>query len=215
MIADKHRFIDRCVFQIFCYTTLADSWRKKIGNREKKPNQLPSVIDEPSVRSNFPILIWLYKTLPYAETWEKNLSYRLFTGGSASTVRIRLFFSFKYMLTPANVPPVPALQITASTLPSKWQCFDKYLTKNSNSNLSAAKFQVLLIRNVPFDSLDYRTDSSRDSSCFLRHIVSPRIKRKRARKQSFICLMTYEMIEIIRISKWHNRHSCYLCAECF
>ena len=66
-----------------------------------RPWPMPSVIDEPSDFSS-PRLNQLYIAAP---------------AGSATAMRIFGFCSFRYLLTPASVPPVPIAQVKPSTLP--------------------------------------------------------------------------------------------------
>ena len=63
---------------------------------------IPSVIDPPSA-FNSPFTIWLYKADPV---------------GSDRYILMSLFFSFKNLLTPPIVPPVPDAHTNPSILPS-------------------------------------------------------------------------------------------------
>ena len=123
------------------------------------------------------------------------------TGGSASTVRICLFFSFKNMLTPANVPPVPVLITTALTFPSRTK-----QTKDSLDHFPGSPTRLFpnfrssgLIMSISIRSIIKLIRPQgilpffRISSCLetlLNYLPSPKQK--------------YIMIIILRIGKWHH-----------
>lgn len=104
------------------------------------------------------------------------------TGGSARTVRILGFFSFRNILAPANVPAVPVLMIRALTFPSNQS--NLFLEGIEElSYLFDSRSLDLWSRSDHRDSPDYRIDSSRDNSRVVQHSDSPRTSRSSSRRR--------------------------------
>lgn len=145
---------------------------KKINSRSSRSTDLRWSMSHPFDRV-YPIWCNDTKHCPmhpaHRQTLRCNSRMDFHTGGSASTVRIFLFFSFKYMLTPAKVPPVPVLITTASTLPSKKQHNLPLGLMRTIFHLFVPKSPVPWKDNDQCDSLDYQIDLSTGYSPVAQH----------------------------------------------